>query len=455
MMMKLSWTRRRLAGFALAVLPALVAVTPLLMAASPAQAQDPGPDSALDAARRPAPVGYPVLPGIWRLHGSDPDLPNEDLEPLRRIIGRATVVGLGESFHYSGGFYEMKHRLFRYLVEEMGFRAFAIESDWTGAELTAQYVQSCAGTAEESLRRHIIVWQSHELADLARWMCEWNREHPRPADKVHYFGFDIQQPEDDGPALVAFLRRIGFAEDHPWIAGIRVCEGVRISHPFGEIPQELHDQCMAALNAIETHIQSNQRTLQRQMSRQDFEMGKLRLVSLKSWQLTIFIIPDDFAAGYSARDEGMAYVFRTLRALRFPKARTVAWAANSHVSRTELIDGATLPFGSAWPFGGHLAAALGRNYVSFALTSNEAITDSTDLCYHFPTVEGSVEDRLSELGGEALLVDLTFPGARDPFLPPGRYTMGEEVFDLRRHFNGVIYLNRSPAMNPLYGPPCR
>jgi erythromycin esterase-like protein len=426
----------------------------LLQPSPPTRAQEDGLDAAdaadiaLAAARRPAPVGYPVVPGIWRLHGSDPNLPNEDLEPLRRMVGRATVVGLGEAFHYSGGFYEMKHRIFRYLVEEMGFRVFAIESDWTGAELTAQYVQSCEGTAEDSLRRHIIVWQSHELADLARWMCEWNREHPRPADKVHYFGFDIQQPEDDGPALVAFLQRIGIAEDHPWVAGIRACEGVRISHPFGEIPQELHDQCMAALNAVETHLQVHQRTLLRQMSRHDFEMGKLRLVSLKAWQLTIFIIPDDFAAGYSARDEGMAYVFRTLRALKFPKARTVAWAANSHVSRTQLIDGAR-------PFGSHLAAALGRNYVSFALTANEASMDSTDLCYHHPTVAGSVEDRLSELGGAGLLVDLAFPGTRDPFLPPGRYPVGEEEFDLHRSYNGVLYLERSPAMNPLYGPPCR
>src|SRR5687767_6178192 len=77
------------------------------------------------AKKKPKPRGFPILPGVYRLHGSDPSLLKDDLEPLRQIIGKATIVSLGESFHTSGGYYDMKHRLFRFLVEEMGFRAFA------------------------------------------------------------------------------------------------------------------------------------------------------------------------------------------------------------------------------------------------------------------------------------------------------------------------------------------
>ncbi|HEX8281588.1 MAG TPA: hypothetical protein VF551_09430 [Chthoniobacterales bacterium] len=68
-------------------------------------------------------------PGAWPLAGHDPNLGSTaDLEPLRTLIGDSTVVAFGESYHTSGGFYRMKHRVFRYLVEKMGFRAFAIES---------------------------------------------------------------------------------------------------------------------------------------------------------------------------------------------------------------------------------------------------------------------------------------------------------------------------------------
>jgi erythromycin esterase-like protein len=62
---------------------------------------------------------------------------DDGLEPLKGIIGKASVVGLGESIHTSGGFYRMKHRVFRFLVEKMGFRAFAIESPWIAADQVA------------------------------------------------------------------------------------------------------------------------------------------------------------------------------------------------------------------------------------------------------------------------------------------------------------------------------
>ncbi|HSF42349.1 MAG TPA: erythromycin esterase family protein, partial [Thermoanaerobaculia bacterium] len=100
---------------------------------APLAAQEPE----IEAAKPPS--GYPVQPGVWRLpHGNDPTLPLDDLEPLRSLIGKATVVGLGETIHTSGGYYRMKHRAFRFLVEKMGFRVFAFESPWENAEKVAR-----------------------------------------------------------------------------------------------------------------------------------------------------------------------------------------------------------------------------------------------------------------------------------------------------------------------------
>ena len=188
--------------------PALAAflLWPVLALGTGAQASgSPEPKA---ARRPPRPVGYPVLPGIWSLSGNDPGLAAGDLAPLQRIVGNATVVGLGEAVHTSGGFYRMKHRLLRYLVETMGFRAFAIESPWIAADSVAAYVQTCEGTPEDAMKGLFGVWQSTEVRDMVQWMCEWNRSHRKAKDKVSFFGFDIQQPQDDKPALAAFLARI-------------------------------------------------------------------------------------------------------------------------------------------------------------------------------------------------------------------------------------------------------
>jgi erythromycin esterase-like protein len=195
----------------------LVAVS-LALAPSTLAAQVPSPDLA-------AKVGFPIEPGVWHLDGTDPTLPLDDLEPLRTIISsKVTVVGLGESIHTSGGYYEAKHRLFRFLVERMGFRAFAFETPWLAAETAEPYVQTCEGDPNTASRGFFGVWRSTELSALLRWMCEWNAGHPNPKDRVHVFGFDIQgQARPDVQALQEFLGRVGRdPEAEPW-AGLERC----------------------------------------------------------------------------------------------------------------------------------------------------------------------------------------------------------------------------------------
>ena len=399
-------------------------VVPLIVAASPAGAQP----------------GIPVGPGLWRLHGEDPNLGStDDLAPLRRMIGKATVVGLGESWHFSGDFYKMKHRIFRDLVQNMGFRAFGIESHWVSGEKANQYVQTCEGSPEEALDLHITVWQSVELRDLLQWMCEWNQAHPN--DRVHYFGFDIQGgllgPNVDGSGLIAFLGRIGIPEEHSWVSGIRACEGVTVSHPANQIPLEVHQQCMTALTEIEGHFQRNGRSIEEQTSEEDFFFARLQVLSLKAWQEEVFLIAGDFARGFNKRDEGMAKVFFLLREKNFPKAKTVVWAANIHVARALVPNGAR-------PIGSFLADRLGSDYVNFALVAWRSELDYFGECLVEDAVPGSVAERLHALGEDFLLVDL----ARSNYLRPRVQEMGTFPFLPRRHFNGILYQETSEYMHP-------
>ena len=393
-------------------------------------------------------AGYLVKPGIWRLDGNNPESAGtEDLEALRQMIGEARVVALGESYHTSGGLYLMKHRIFRYLVEEMGFRAFAIESYWEGAEAAARYVQTCQGDPRTAIREHIPEWQSTEYADLVQWMCEWNRDHSDPADKVSLFGFDIQQPWYDGQRLIDFLGRIGIRGTDPWAQGIRSCEAVVDSFPFGQIPQARHDTCLQALNSVEAHLDGNRADIVRRTSEQDFEIARLRVVGLRAWEESVFIIAHDFAAGYNARDIGMAYAFFAMQAMKAPGARTVVWADNSHVARV------TLPTGER-PMGSYLAAALGDDYVTFALAAYRTDVDHPLApCGAVKRTPGSVEDRLQKIGKgkKALLVDTT--GSR--FLKRGTYTIGSWKAQPHKAYDGIIWLEHSAKMHPLLWPACQ
>jgi erythromycin esterase len=59
---------------------------------------------------------------------ADPVGPLDDLEWLDQAIGDSRVVAIGESAHYNREFFQLRHRLLRYLVERHGFSAYAVES---------------------------------------------------------------------------------------------------------------------------------------------------------------------------------------------------------------------------------------------------------------------------------------------------------------------------------------
>lgn len=383
---------------------------------------------------------------IFPLAGYSPSIAStDDLEPLRSVIGDARVVALGEGYHTSAGFYLMKDRVFRFLVEEMGFRAFAIESYWEGAEYANRYVQTCAGSPEDAISRHINVWQSTEYAGMVEWMCQWNRAHPRPEDKVNLFGFDIQQPWSDGEKLARFLEDIGIRRPDARQEGIRLCEGAfGLYHPFGEIPADVHARCVDALNAIEDHLEKNRADVLRQVPEDDLTVAMLRVVGLRAWQESVYIIKHDFPAGFNPRDEAMAYAFHVQRARIAPNAKTMVWAANMHVAKNALVTG-ELPLGS------YLARDLGEDYLAFALVAFESEIDFPGYpCGLQEREANSVEERLGAFGHDALLATFTENAPRGAVMPMS--TVLVRPYD---DYDGIIWLRHSPRMHPLVWAPCR
>jgi erythromycin esterase len=392
-----------------------------------------------------------VEQGIWRLEGMDPELPLDDLEPLRQILEGAQVVGLGETIHTSGGYYTMKHRLFRYLVERMGFRAFAIESNWDPADRVARYVDTCQGTPTDAVRGLFGVWQSAETRDLVEWMCSWNQENPD--DPVSFFGFDIQQPEYDGPALITFLRGLGWADDDPRIQAIRQCDGVvTFSIPVAE---ETHQVCLQALDEVESLFAELDTSQALQGSREELEWAQVRLIGLRAWENESYWYDRNILRGYDERDRGMATVFQRIRKLRVGSAKTAVWAHNSHISRNSLeILGVT-------SMGSHLDREMGHRYANVALASYRPKVNWPGAfgCIQYPTFPASLERDLFALGEPFLLLDLDVNGANmaahQPYVNPYQYHMiGYYWFQPARQFDALVYLETSPAMIPLRWAPC-
>ncbi|HYO16984.1 MAG TPA: erythromycin esterase family protein [Thermoanaerobaculia bacterium] len=398
-----------------------------------------------------------IAPGVYRLDGFDPSLPLDDLEPLRRIVGAARVVGLGESFHTSGGFYQLKHRVFRFLVEEMGFRVFGFETPWLNAEPLVAYVQTCEGNLATLLDGLSRPWRSAEVGDLLQWMCEWNRSHPNPSDRLHFYGFDNQrQAQGNGGTLIAYLEKIGFGADHPWIQGIQTCDGVvETFWPAQPFPAELYEQCQEALTEVAGFFDVNEKALTQRTSREELAWARIHLVGQQAWQEMLFFLPTDFLRSYNARERGMAYVAQAIRNLRFPNARVALWGHNGHI----MYD--AVPYVGTPGMGNYLSEALGSRYVAVALTASEVYADwvpagrcgLVDLSV--PSAV-AVEDVLRGFGEGALLVDLDPRGSHPSLLEPGAvYGLADGAFVPAEQFDALLYLKASPAMHPTAWAPCQ
>lgn len=74
-----------------------------------------------------------------------------DLRPLADALADRTVVGLGEATHGTREFFRLKHRLIRFLVEEHGFRAVALESNFLVALALDDYVTRSEGDPREAI----------------------------------------------------------------------------------------------------------------------------------------------------------------------------------------------------------------------------------------------------------------------------------------------------------------
>ncbi|GAA1426783.1 hypothetical protein GCM10009601_36570 [Streptomyces thermospinosisporus] len=149
-----------------------------------------------DSGAQDGPAAEDPLPGLERiarpLRGVDPTGPVGDLRPFGRAIGDAVVVGIGEAAHGGRDFVTFRDRALRYLVEEKGFRAFALEANWSAGLRLDEYLRTGRGDpvrimSEEFQNAHVLL-HSQDYLDMIRWMRRYNVAHP--GDPVRFVGTD-------------------------------------------------------------------------------------------------------------------------------------------------------------------------------------------------------------------------------------------------------------------------
>lgn len=404
---------------------------------------------------------------ITPLTGLDPTSSTDDLKPFAQMVGDASVVGLGEGMHTSGGYHQAKYRLVRFLVEELGFRVLTWETPRLDASATTAYFATCSGTADGALAGINGVYQSTVVRDMFDWACQFNKQHPN--DPVSFYGFDIQDPWREGPALKSFLAKAAPADATQLSASLDVCDGVTFAsesaywaaHPSGPpmISSTDYANCQNAVSTIDGYLTAHETALVAASSSDEVTLARLDLRAIRAWEGQIYNYYTNPPQSGLERDSAMADVFVGLRKLRFAHQRSIVWAHDGHVFRhSEVIGGIAQDGGKV--MGTFLADQLGDAYQAFGTLSYQVDVNWPGQynpgCQALspPTDRNALEVILHDLGKPYLLVDLD-AGASNPVIDPSQTyeMMGNGLVDdtpasLKPHeqFRGLVYLDHSPAM---------
>ncbi len=314
------------------------AVVPLLLLAFVGACSSDGPTEP-----DPPPVTEPEAPeptvpaeatdwlnaNVIPLDGSDLQADLSDLDVLRSLVGDARIVSLGEGTHGTREFFQMKHRILRFLVEEMGFDAIAMEATWAESNRLDDYVRTGNGDARELLSGlYFWTWNTESVLDMVGWLRGWNEA----GHDVGFYGFDMRFPGMALHNVDRFLEVVD-PEAAPSYDERLECLRPFVNGPDGRFPTPSYGAqstlyrslCRGELQWAMDSLRVEEDRYVGLSSRAAFEHAERSLRILEQWELQ--------ASDRGSRDVFMAENVDWLLDQLGPDGKLVLWAHNSHVAR--------------------------------------------------------------------------------------------------------------------------
>lgn len=289
----------------------------------------------------------------------------KDLTPLKKMIGNAKIIALGESTHGTSEFFRLKHRILEYSVKELGVRIFGIEGNMLTVQNVNKYILGGTGTAKASMRGIFMVWYNEEVLNMIEWVRNYNDQHPN--DPVEFVGYDMQDLKAPMDSLYGFLEKKSPELLRP-IASLLADLKENGNNYFmmsDSTKLEWYKDASKALNIVRSH------------ENEWLTRSKIKADSMEvHWGIQYANLVKQFAEnaykGHLSfyRDEAMAENISWVLSHRESNTRMLIWAHDYHISRGEHSDN-DLNIYMGLSMGAYLSKKFGDNYKAFAISTYE------------------------------------------------------------------------------------
>jgi erythromycin esterase len=274
------------------------------------------------------------------INTADPAVEEPNLSALRGIIGDARIVGMGEATHGTREFWQIRQKLSRHLVENMGFTAILHEAPFPNSLYIDAYVTAGEGTALDAHQK-LGYWRFQEMQELIAWIREYNVERDQQTPPLHYLGYDC--------AFRSWTHAIAL-----------IAEYLQVVDPgaVDDITARLENYTLEDARYVYGFIEARRDAYIAQSTTSEYELT-LRIAEIlePAWQVWYNLLnglPDgDVREGFNIGN--VNWIIDNL----LDGGKVIIWAHNAHVGNVYLDDIAGVP---AQMLGSRLKEQYGEDY---------------------------------------------------------------------------------------------
>lgn len=290
----------------------------------------------------------------------EPSKPFEDLKPLKKMIGSAQYVGLGENTHGSSEIFTMKFRLVKYLVTEMGFTNFTMEEDWGNGLKLNEYIQTGKGNPREFLK---LLYPTDEIIAMIEWMKDYNAD-PSNKKKIQFIGLDLKTMDQS-----VFNKVIDYVKQHRPDLRAEVEENYKDLSSFTGSIQEYMNLAPEMKAKFKANAEKVAQLLKDEKEQTNKDVGSSEYIWVKATanaieKFTTMLLSNDYPNVIKLHEQYLAD--HAMWAQETFGGKTMVWAHNIHMAKG-IIDEKLYPDAA----GQFLKERLDNNYVTIGSTTTE------------------------------------------------------------------------------------
>jgi len=396
---------------------------------------------------------YPLTPN----NTSDFD----DLIPLEALLKDRKVVGMGEATHGTKEFFNMKSKMFKFLVTHCGYRIFTIEATYGGTLKVNDYILYGKGDVLSAMRgMGYWTWDTEEVKDLIEWMKTHNTGKPEN-EKLKFYGFDPQSYKGPAIALADYVGEFDKQNLDEFVKGLSILTDS--SDLFFENPKYVNtsyhgnEQVAEISSFIQKWFAEKENPYKSASGKTKYDLAHFNLLVLQQALLLKKSSEENY--GF-LRDSCMAQNLRWIYELE--QAKMFAWAHNGHICKSlNSFEKDRVCMGI------FLDSIFGSAYYTIGFVFNkgnfQAFSWETKKMQVFTLPEyrkNTLSNALALAGPEAFFIDLTTTNNKLFSTKGNVYYIGggfrpaiwerySKPIIAKKQFDGLIFINTTTSAVPI------